>query len=51
MSAGGFFPPSHMLEWFQTFPNLSIYNSWGPSETTIINSIHKITDNDIEILE
>jgi len=51
MSAGGFFPPSHMLEWFQTFPNLSIYNSWGPSETTIINSIHKISENDIEILE
>ncbi len=51
ISAGGFFPPSHMLEWLQKIPKLDIYNSWGPSETTIINSIHKISKNDIEILE
>ena len=51
MAAGGFFPPSHLLQWFKTLSDLSIYNSWGPSETTIINSIHKISKADIEILE
>ena len=50
MSAGGFFPHNHMLELIRKFPNLDIYNSWGPTETTIINSIHKITKNDIKIL-
>jgi acyl-CoA synthetase (AMP-forming)/AMP-acid ligase II len=50
MSAGGFFPHNHMLELIRKFPNLDIYNSWGPTETTIINSVHKITKNDIKIL-
>jgi acyl-coenzyme A synthetase/AMP-(fatty) acid ligase len=31
-------------------PELSIYNVWGPTETSIVNTMHRITEDDITLL-
>ena len=47
ISGGDFFPPNHLLEWSKNMPKISIYNVWGPTETSIVNTMHKITNDDL----
>lgn len=51
ISGGDFFPAKDLLEILFEHPNLKVYNIWGPTETTIINTCHLITDEDIELLQ
>ena len=46
ISGGDFFPAPHILTWRQSWTDLQIYNIWGPTETTIVNSAHLIDQND-----
>ena len=46
ISGGGFFPPKHVLFWIKNCPKISIYNVWGPTETSIVNTMHKMSKND-----
>lgn len=47
ISGGDFFLPSDIIYWYVNFPNIEMYNVWGPTETTIVNTAHKITSTDI----
>jgi len=51
ISGGDFFPPKHVNFWLKNFPKISIYNVWGPTETSIVNTMHKITKNDFKKLK
>ena len=51
LSGGDFFPPAHILRWYRSLSHVDIYNLWGPTETTIVNTMHKITDRDVSNLE
>ena len=51
ISGGDFFPPAHILRWYRSLSHIDIYNVWGPTETTIVNTMHKITDRDVSNLE
>ena len=33
---------------YETYPNLKLYNLYGPTETTILTTMHKLTSTDIE---
>ena len=46
ISGGGFFPPKHVLFWIKNCPKISIYNVWGPTETSIVNTMYKISKSD-----
>ena len=46
ISGGDFFPPKHTHFWLKNFSKISIYNVWGPTETSIVNTMHKITKRD-----
>ena len=48
IAGGDFFSPKHIHFWMKNFPKISIYNVWGPTETSIVNSMHKITKRDIK---
>jgi len=50
ISGGDFFPPSDVIYWYTNFKNVELFNVWGPTETTIINTAHKITKSDIDRL-
>ena len=50
IAGGDFFPPKHLLDWITAMPELSIYNVWGPTETSIVNTMHRITEDDIRLL-
>jgi acyl-coenzyme A synthetase/AMP-(fatty) acid ligase len=47
LSGGDFFNPVHLLQWRNEFSNLAIYNVWGPTETSIVNTMHLVNNNDI----
>jgi acyl-CoA synthetase (AMP-forming)/AMP-acid ligase II len=47
ISGGDFFPTPDLIYWYKNFPELQIYNVWGPTETSIVNSAHKVTTEDI----
>lgn len=51
ISGGDFFLPSDIIYWYQNFPGIEMYNVWGPTETTIVNTAHKITSFDINRLK
>jgi acyl-coenzyme A synthetase/AMP-(fatty) acid ligase len=51
ISGGDFFPPAHMLRWMEALPEIEIYNVWGPTETSIVNTMHRITRPDIPALQ
>ena len=51
ISGGDFFPPAHILEWQENRPSTEVRNIWGPTETTILNTIHLINDRDRPSLE
>lgn len=40
--------PQKLNYLFSTYPNLKMYNVYGPTETTIFTTVHQITENDIE---
>lgn len=50
IAGGDFFPPAHVLGWREARPDVEIYNVWGPTETSIVNTMHKITDDDLPLL-
>ena len=47
ISGGDFFPPSHILAWRESLPSVKIFNVWGPTESSIVNTMHLITENDL----
>lgn len=47
LSGGDFFPLPHIAKWQDSLPNVSIYNVWGPTETSIVNTMHKVSRNDL----
>ena len=51
LSGGDFFPSLHIYEWKKLLPNISILNVWGPTETSIVNSMHLITSKDFKDLK
>ena len=48
ISGGDFFPPIYMRDWMNHMPKLNIWNVWGPTETSIVNTMHKVSNLDIE---
>lgn len=51
ISGGDFFPPSHVLAWQSARPDVNIYNVWGPTETSIVNTMHLVGPGDRADLE
>lgn len=51
ISGGDFFPPAHVLRWMKLWPEIEIYNVWGPTETSIVNTMHKLDVSDIPYLK
>ena len=51
ISGGDFFPPPHILSWRYKWKELNIYNVWGPTETSIVNSAHLINVGDEKLLQ
>ena len=47
IAGGDFFPPAHVLGWMESLPNVDIFNVWGPTETSIVNTMHRINESDI----
>lgn len=50
ISGGDFFPPSHVLRWLDDRPGVALYNVWGPTETSIVNTMHRVTAADRDLL-
>jgi amino acid adenylation domain-containing protein len=50
LSGGDFFPPLHVLAWMEEASHVRVYNVWGPTETSIVNTMHLVTDSDKENL-
>lgn len=50
ISGGDFFPVSELIQWMVDMPHLDIYNVWGPTETSIVNSAHKLELSDLHRL-
>ena len=46
ISGGDFFPQKDILSWRQNQKKITIFNVWGPTETSIVNSMYKIRFND-----
>ena len=46
LSGGDFFNTNHILKWMRFFPSVEIYNVWGPTETSIVNTMYLITEKD-----
>jgi len=51
ISGGDFFPPKHVSNWLKKMPQISVYNAWGPTETSMVNTMHKITADDLPKLK
>lgn len=51
LSGGDFFNPNHLLQWVTEFKNIDIYNVWGPTETSIVNTMHRLNDDDFILLK
>lgn len=50
ISGGDFFPPKHILNWMVQCPEVQIFNVWGPTETSIVNTMHLVSEADLTIL-
>ena len=50
LSGGDFFPPAHVLRWVQKRPDIDVFNVWGPTETSIVNTMHRVNSSDVEKL-
>lgn len=51
ISGGDFFPPAHILKWQNAFDQLELYNVWGPTETSIVNTMHLVNESDVSGLQ
>ncbi len=51
ISGGDFFPHYDLLRWIESLPFLDIYNVWGPTETSIVNSMYKIKNKDLSLIK
>lgn len=50
LSGGDFFPPAHMLAWRTDAPGVALFNVWGPTETSIVNTMQQICAEDLSQL-
>lgn len=50
VSGGDFFPPAHVLAWLDARPDIELYNVWGPTETSIVNTMHLVGPADLPAL-
>lgn len=50
VAGGDFFPPAHVIGWRKARPSIEIYNVWGPTETSIVNTMHRVTEADMPLL-
>lgn len=50
ISGGDFFPTKDLIDIFNNNKSLKIYNIWGPTETTIINTCHLVSIDDMKLL-
>lgn len=50
ISGGDFFSNKDILSWKTNQQKTDIYNVWGPTETSIVNTMYKIEKKDIQIL-
>jgi len=50
ISGGDFFPPSHVIGWLEALPDIDLFNVWGPTETSIVNTMHRVTAEDLPAL-
>lgn len=48
ISGGDFFPTPHMLAWATEAPSVRLVNCWGPTETSMVNTMHEVGPEDIE---
>jgi acyl-coenzyme A synthetase/AMP-(fatty) acid ligase len=51
VSGGDFFPPSHIIGWKEALPKVEVFNVWGPTETSIVNTMHRVTHLDLPALQ
>lgn len=51
IAGGDFFPPAHVLGWRESLPSVDVLNVWGPTETSIVNTMHKIGESDVPPLQ
>lgn len=51
VSGGDFFPPAHVLAWLERRPDIAVWNVWGPTETSIVNTMHRVGAEDVPLLE
>lgn len=51
VSGGDFFPPAHILGWMAQRPQVEVWNVWGPTETSIVNTMHRVTAEDVPAME
>ncbi len=51
VSGGDFFPPAHVIAWMDARPDVAIFNVWGPTETSIVNTMHLVSEADRAALE
>ena len=51
ISGGDFFSNKDILSWKTNQPKTEIFNVWGPTETSIVNTMYKIQKKDIRILK
>lgn len=47
ISGGDFFPSKTILEWKKNNKKIDIFNVWGPTETSIVNTMHKINKKNL----
>ena len=50
LSGGDFFPPAHISAWADARPDTKIWNVWGPTETSIVNTMHRVDAADRALL-
>lgn len=46
ISGGDFFPPKNIIEWHTNQSHIQIFNVWGPTETSIVNTMYKLKNED-----
>ena len=47
ISGGDFYPPKNLVDLMESHPELEVFNVWGPTETTIVNTMHRVQKSDI----
>lgn len=51
ISGGDYFPPKEILKWRKFQKKIKILNVWGPTETSIVNTMHFLTSKDYKNLK